>query len=866
MSFPSKVILLLAWIALLPAGLYALEILEADPTLPSRFAGRAQVDEHFGSNSFSVPKDNNYLLGSAWYEESREVVVVFGFRLTEAFLQEWKEQGSAKILFSIIEFHEGDAHKICPIHVEQLAAANTPEEAIALPPQKRLGTILRNDLEEDRLYSYSLTYQPTLKAGDMIWIGLDSTNPLDTENHNLIIAGDISSRPGGAPPIMVVDTPKATSRTVHGMSLLQSLNRCFYAPKSSDKVTDRTARIPRWINPFRTGKKLETLEIFHQTLEQQLAKLPEHPISEPGQFKGFHSSIKPTNEIWKLVFPIRGTQSSIALYPAVRWNGSEFEADAFPKRFKITVIPYEGRAQIMVTDWSETDFPQHGIAPVIFPFKWGAYKEVRMTVYQGVPAQGGHAFALSEVSFPRRYDTFLIPMEVAPEDSIEVPPYWSARYATDGLTAFEATTAPPDSTNGAFRALLNSGEPGQLLICRETAPALRWESFEFHPTRNPDRLPPANFPQRIKIEFSDQNDFSTILRTEQTTNAVRLPNGAQPYVFRFPSINARCARISLWSETGSIQLEEITYNGGLSLKANDKIGECDLSGTPGTSALYDEIINGTPWLPPLNRTVNLLRRAVFSDELQAVNKTILALKKAHADTMALLKVLGIIFAIALFALIILRQRRHAAKEQLRIRHRIQQDLHDEIGSQLSTISLITDANKNESRLPAEVRTELTDANQCAREAVASLTEVIWLTDKKILTLDQCFGVMQKRAMQMVHTLDLKMDFPKKVPHMELSYQAKRNLILLFTEALNNALKHSGASSLQITCTLQERRLVLSIQDDGKGFDLQSAKAGIGLKSMQERAYKLGGKIDITSAPGKGTRICFSGKLPHPPLY
>ena len=190
-----------------------------------------------------------------------------------------------------------------------------PEAAVAQPPLQRLGTIEKSELQEDRLYSHPLAFDASLKPGDIIWIGLDSTNPLEKLNHNLIISGDISSRPGGPPPILIAASREELSRTVHGHSLLQSLNRRFYAPENAAHVPSYEIPIPHWVNPLRTAGKLEALTALQMALDQQLAKLPETRLTVPDRFKGFLSSVKPTNETWEIWFPVRSKQSSVALYP-----------------------------------------------------------------------------------------------------------------------------------------------------------------------------------------------------------------------------------------------------------------------------------------------------------------------------------------------------------------------------------------------------------------------------------------------------------------------------------------------------------------------------------------------------------------------
>ena len=114
---------------------------------------------------------------------------------------------------------------------------------------------------------------------------------------------------------------------------------------------------------------------------------------------------------------------------------------------------------------------------------------------------------------------------------------------------------------------------------------------------------------------------------------------------------------------------------------------------------------------------------------------------------------------------------------------------------------------------------------------------------------------------MVSSMKLELSFPEKTPPLHLSYQSKRNLILLFTEALNNALKHSNADTILVKAELTEnRRITLSVHDNGRGFSPDEVDSGIGLQSMKERAHKLGGHLEIESAPAQGTTIRYTGKL------
>lgn len=85
-------------------------------------------------------------------------------------------------------------------------------------------------------------------------------------------------------------------------------------------------------------------------------------------------------------------------------------------------------------------------------------------------------------------------------------------------------------------------------------------------------------------------------------------------------------------------------------------------------------------------------------------------------------------------------------------------------------------------------------------------------------------------------------------------EKRKNLFLIFKEAVNNAIKYSGCAALQVSFSKEENVLSMMVQDDGKGFDTVIKQSGNGLRNMRERALAVHGTIAIDSAPGKGSII------------
>jgi signal transduction histidine kinase len=89
---------------------------------------------------------------------------------------------------------------------------------------------------------------------------------------------------------------------------------------------------------------------------------------------------------------------------------------------------------------------------------------------------------------------------------------------------------------------------------------------------------------------------------------------------------------------------------------------------------------------------------------------------------------------------------------------------------------------------------------------------------------------------------------------KLTLEQRRNLYLIFKEALNNAVKYSQCTQIDLILNLKNRFLKLELIDNGKGFDLENIKRGNGLNNLEKRAKEINGQIDIKSEPGKGTRV------------
>jgi signal transduction histidine kinase len=187
-----------------------------------------------------------------------------------------------------------------------------------------------------------------------------------------------------------------------------------------------------------------------------------------------------------------------------------------------------------------------------------------------------------------------------------------------------------------------------------------------------------------------------------------------------------------------------------------------------------------------------------------------------------------------------------------LRNRISTDLHDEIGSNLSSIVVATEMIK---RRPMDhyAMQRLTEISQTAMKTADTMRDIVWFINPENDKLDNLILKMKDVAVSLFRSIQYEFRSPEKISN-NLSPEERRNIFLIYKEVLNNIVKHAGATRVEIEVKEDRRSFLLSIQDNGKGFDKESVKKGEGLKNLQRRAKVVGGILDVRSECGPGTRV------------
>lgn len=205
------------------------------------------------------------------------------------------------------------------------------------------------------------------------------------------------------------------------------------------------------------------------------------------------------------------------------------------------------------------------------------------------------------------------------------------------------------------------------------------------------------------------------------------------------------------------------------------------------------------------------------------------------------------------------------RENEMMRSRIARDLHDDIGSTLSSIGILSQVVENQiDNNPQSVKELVLRINESSQKVQRSLSDIVWTTRQTSNNFAEVLVKMKEFTAELFEPKNINYNFQAdNLPEIKLSANKQYNFYLIFKEAINNIVKYAHATEVNIDITFEDSSLYLRISDNGIGFDEQTIKVGNGLGNMRKRAESLGGVISIYSIPKEGTDIVL--KSPVEPI-
>ena len=646
--------------------------------------------------------------------------------------------------------------------------------------------------------------------------------------------------------------------------------------------------------------RIRLLDEERELLLEKITALPQHKPRPLSDRLGYHSvpvegadDAGASSQI-DVLFDFYSKLDSIALVPAFVTGDSKLESYAFPKRFKIEVLESRGKWMggdeaeggrwvenrelaewVEVANWLDKDFPDPGPYPVFFAATGKQIYQMRMTIPRQGTGSVGDFHALGEIYLFRQdkkghaADNMMVwgdGVKIKASNSLSKPPLWDVQYLHDGTAGLGMPLSEEIfDVDDLMVAWDNKDSSEPVRIVLDLGETRQVGGVQLWPAQAPHGMavPAFGFPREVTVELSVDPDFTDARRVVVNDARERMHHN-NLLVIATRAYQTRFARITLdgFSEyqgrhiLGMGEIRVLEYNDiwsvgcgvsadGLPEDAADQLPRLVDGYSRHRRILSEpERIKGLAMRRPLDR-----RLAVVELELEQARDAWNTFKLRASIWGGSLLGVGLLGAMGLQRL----QRRKVLK---RLRHRITRDLHDEVGSSLGGITLA--ARRMEKS--GTTQDELSELSLMAREASASLKDVVWVTDQPKIHLPELLKKLGERAERVLRGVELDVILPDHCPKHVVPLPFKRHLLMFFKEAVHNCARHSNATAVRVGISVRDGILTLCLEDNGCGFDSDVQQEGWGIDSMGKRAAELGGKMNLHSEPGKGTTVALEVPL------
>ncbi|MBK1876199.1 ATP-binding protein [Pelagicoccus mobilis] len=621
--------------------------------------------------------------------------------------------------------------------------------------------------------------------------------------------------------------------------------------------------------------KIRQLEAELGQLRNELEELPYlYPILSQNRI-GYHSSFDGDTEAAQHTIDFNLSKNfrvrSVALVPAYHPSEQERNAYAFPKRFKIEFRDPDTNEFETLVNWMERDFPSPGRYPLFFSDIERVTNKIRLTVAKGEEDPSNY-FALGEFYiWGGTTNNFLVDnvalwtsTRVSASSNFSLPPKWDLEFLKDGVSGLGFPLSKIDEHREDL--MIRSEEGAQISetveLTIDLGKSQRIGRFDLWPAKAPDglALPGVGFPQSVKVEVSNDPSFEDFTAIKPTGEADKGQYGALFSVCIKPP-NVRYLRVTLeglqiqndarilglgeiamYDVEGNLVSGEIVKHDGIPMHFTNQVAR-----------LLDGYCFGKRILPDLKWIEALAQRKPLESRIAALEAELASTQVIWGYLRDRLLVAAAILFCVLVSVVVFYQQIRKKRELSKQAERITRDLHDEVGSSLGSISLLAE-ELTETSDDKQLANDLDDLSLMAREATASLREIIKVKSQQDVSLAELFDSLSERASKVLRGVSLSYQISEELPEQEIPLSIKRHISMLFKEAIHNCARHSQATELSIIVSSDSQFLYLQIKDNGIGFEPSQIQRGWGLDNMKQRADEMRGEIMIESTPGAGTSI------------
>jgi two-component sensor histidine kinase len=199
----------------------------------------------------------------------------------------------------------------------------------------------------------------------------------------------------------------------------------------------------------------------------------------------------------------------------------------------------------------------------------------------------------------------------------------------------------------------------------------------------------------------------------------------------------------------------------------------------------------------------------------------------------------------------------------RLKAKLAADLHDNIGSGLTEISILSElAQQNSYNSNLNVEGKLKSISEISRQLVDNMSDIVWVVNPNRDSLRDLLVRLKDSYSDILNSFGISFRIVNidKLEDLSLPMEYRQNLYLMFKEGINNTIKHSKCKKITLEANVRNNVLELTLKDDGIGFSSEDSPLGNGIRNIETRSKNIGGKIKWKSSTGMGTTITFIGEI------
>lgn len=298
-----------------------------------------------------------------------------------------------------------------------------------------------------------------------------------------------------------------------------------------------------------------------------------------------------------------------------------------------------------------------------------------------------------------------------------------------------------------------------------------------------------------------------------------------------------------------------TYPAGLLKAATLLSGIYELKKNPDSTLIYLKTALGIKDSLYNRQKTIAVQNLIYKE--QEKQKEIDAFKLQYRNRLKTYAVIGGLLALVIVAGIMMRNYRQ--KQLQNMRNAIADDLHDDIGSTLSSISIMSELAKTKS---PEASPLLASIGESAVSIQENMSDIVWAIKSENDSFEKILQRMKRFSSEILEAKNIELDFKSDTTGsiFTLTMKQRKNLYLFFKEVINNAAKHSGADKVSVNVSQKGNYVEMIINDNGQGFNTGQTFSGNGMITLKKRAEDLNGHFKIQSEPAEGTVVELGFKI------